>query len=187
MSNSFGHQQDHFNSFGYPTAVSSYSSYSAYQPRRFASPVTVESYHAVPAVHIAKREAEGEAEAEPQMFYNSFGRQGLFNTAFNTYSYPTVYSGYPRGYYQPSNDNFGYRNFYAKREAEAEPMIYQTPYNTPFNTAFNTPLATPSELSTPDTGTSSIRPTSTTGNTTTESSHLPASQTKKLNRSDQNQ
>merc|ERR1719195_1425378 len=131
-----------FNTYDHPSAVTSYSSYSAYQPRRFASPVTVESYHAVPAVHIAKREAEGEAEAEPQMFYNSFGRQGLFNTAFNTYTYPTVYSGYPRSYYQPSNDNFGYRNFYAKREADAEPMIYQTPYNTAFNTAFNTAYPT---------------------------------------------
>merc|ERR1719439_355074 len=41
--NSFGHQQGHFNTYHYPTAMSSYSSYSAfpgysaYQPRGFAS------------------------------------------------------------------------------------------------------------------------------------------------------
>merc|ERR1712241_649386 len=124
--NSFGHQQGHFNTYHYPTAMSSYSSYSAfpgysaYQPRGFAS---VASYNpaygyaaagryladSIGAVHIAKREAEAEAEpeaeaeaeAEPQMSYNS-------------YRYPTVYSGYPRSFYQPSYNNFGYRNFYGK-------------------------------------------------------------------------
>merc|ERR1712156_612580 len=108
----------------------------------------------VGAVHIAKREAEAEpeaeaeAEAEPQMFYNSYGSQGLFNTAFNTYRYPTVYSGYPRSFYQPSYNNFGYRNFYGKREADAEPEaeaeafymkgLYQTPYNTAYPTGYPT-------------------------------------------------
>ena len=147
--NSFGHQQGHFNTYGYPTAMSSYSSYSAF-PGYSAYP----AYPAYP-VHMAKREAEAEpkaeseAEAEPQMFLTSYGSQGLFNTAFN--SYPTVYSGYPRSFYQPSYNNFGHKTFYGKREADAEPEaeadpmireIYQTPYNTAFNTAFNTAYPT---------------------------------------------
>ena len=55
MSNSFGHQQGRFNSFGYPSAVSSYSSYSAYQPRGFTSPVTVRSYNAAHGYAAAGR------------------------------------------------------------------------------------------------------------------------------------
>merc|ERR1712156_216891 len=99
---SFGHHQGHFNTYGY----SSYPGYSTYHHnavRGFASPITVGAYQpygyaasgryladSVGAVHIAKREAEAEpeaeaeaeAEAEPQMFYNSYGSQGFFNTAF---------------------------------------------------------------------------------------------------------
>merc|ERR1711874_318762 len=151
--NSFGHQQGHYVTYGYPTAMSSYSSYSAF-PGYSAYP----AYPAYP-VHLAKREAEAEpkaeseAEAEPQMFLTSYGSQGLFNTAFNTNSYPTVYSGYPRSFYQPSYSNFGHKTFYGKREADAEPEaeaeadaalvygrqgLYQTAFNTAYPTGFGT-------------------------------------------------
>merc|ERR1719225_1378038 len=119
---SFGHQQSHFNPYGPPT-VSSYSSYPGYSTyhhnavRGFASPITVGAYQpygyaasgryladSVGAVHIAKREAEAEpeAEADPAVVYNSFGHhQALYNPAYTTYttgypgySFGSVYSGY---------------------------------------------------------------------------------------------
>merc|ERR1719411_29390 len=130
--NSFGHQQGHFNTYGYPTAMSSYSSYSAYpgysayQPRGFAS---VASYNpaygyaaagryladSVGAVHIAKREADAEPEAEAEA--DAFYMKGLYQTPYNT-AYPT---GYPttslRSYAAPVRSYpfrtvySGYRNF----------------------------------------------------------------------------
>merc|ERR1719411_124891 len=124
---------------GYPSAVRAYAGplttsyttgYHGYQ----AAPATVGSYqpygyaasgrylaNSVGAVHIAKREAEAEAEADPALIYNSFGHhQSLYNTAFNpaynTYTYPTVYStGFPalRAYSAPVHHGYslGYRNF----------------------------------------------------------------------------
>jgi len=129
--------------------TSSYSShygFPAYQAG-FAAPATVGAHqpygyaasgrylaNSVGAVHIAKREAEAEpeaeaeaeAEADPSLFYNSFGHHNTpynmayttpYTAPYNAYRYPTVYS---RSYYQPSYNNFGYRSFYGKREAEAE-------------------------------------------------------------------
>merc|ERR1719225_907675 len=159
---------------GYPSAVRAYAGplttgyttgYHGYQ----AAPATVGSYqpygyaasgryfaNSVGAVHIAKREAEAEpeaeaeAEADPALIYNSFGHHSLYNTAFNpaynTYSYPSVYS---RSYYQPSYNTFGLRSFYGKREAEPEPEadpavvyghngLYNTVYNTAYPTAYTT-------------------------------------------------
>merc|ERR1712223_2294496 len=63
-----------------------------------------------------------------------------------TYRYPTVYSGYPRSFYQPSYNNFGYRNFYGKREADAEPeaeaeadaFYMKGLYNTAYPTGYPT-------------------------------------------------
>ena len=66
---------------------------------------------------FSKREAEAKPEAEADAFYNSFYNPG-YNMAYSPYHYPTVYA---RNYYQPSYNNFGYRSFYGKREAEAEP------------------------------------------------------------------
>merc|ERR1711990_226574 len=179
---SYGQQglyQPSYSTYHYPTAVraftapltttTSYSAhhgYPAYQAG-YVAPATVGSHHpygyaasgryladSVGAVHIAKREAEAdpepeaeaEAEADPALFYNSFGHQALYNpgynmayttpytTPYNAYRYPTVYS---RNTYQPSYNNFGYRSFYGKREAEAEPAVVygqQGLYNTAFNT-----------------------------------------------------
>merc|ERR1711936_131372 len=146
--------------------TSSYSAhygFPAYQAR-FAAPATVGAHqpygyaasgrylaNSVGAVHIAKREAEAEpeaeAEADPAAFYNSFYNNG-YNMAYSPYKYPTVYS---RSYYQPSYNNFGYRSFYGKREAEAEPKAeaeadpavfynslgHQAFYNSGYNMAYN--------------------------------------------------
>merc|ERR1712130_625918 len=91
----------------------------------------------VGAVHLAKREAE--AEADPAFFYRTYNHHGMYNTAFNNYRYPTAYSGYARSYYQPSFNNFGYRqSFYGKREAEAEPQYYHNFYNNAYTSAYNT-------------------------------------------------
>merc|ERR1712183_68389 len=134
-----------------------YYGYPAYE---YSGPATVGSYKpygyaasgryladSVGAVHLAKREAEAEPEGqedqmvEPATFYNSYGRQALYNTAYN--SFPSVYS---RSFYQPSYNNFGYKSFYGKRDAEAdrhEPLV--TPNELKpvqnsglYNTAYNT-------------------------------------------------
>merc|ERR1719225_317840 len=114
---------------GYPSAVrayagpltTSYSGYHGYQ----AAPATVGSYqpygyaasgryfaNSVGAVHIAKREAEAEPEADPAVVY---GHNGLYNTVYNT-AYPTAYTtGFPalRAYSAPVHHGYslGYRNF----------------------------------------------------------------------------
>jgi len=175
--NSYGHQglyQPGYSTYRFPTALRSYSaplttsysghySYPGYQAG-FAAPATVGAHqpygyaasgrylaNSVGAVHIAKREAEAEpeaeAEADPALFYNSFYNNG-YNMAYSPYNYPTVYS---RNYYQPSYNNFGYRSFYGKREAEAEPeaeaeadpavfynsLGHQAFYNSGYNMAYN--------------------------------------------------
>jgi len=165
-----------------------YYGYPAYE---YSGPATVGSYKpygyaasgryladSVGAVHLAKREAEAEPEGqegqmvEPAKFYNSYGAQALYNPAYNrAYNpvYNTAYNSFPsvysRSFYQPSYNNFGYKSFYGKREAEAdrhEPLVtpaeadvvYRhenlvTPtelkpvqhsglYNTAYNTAYQT-------------------------------------------------
>merc|ERR1711874_787967 len=142
-----------FNS--YPTVYSGYPR-SFYQPsyNNFRTSYGKREAEAKPEAEAeAEPKPEAKAEAEPQMFPTSYGSQGLFNTAFNTNRYPTVYSGYPRSFYQPSNNNFGYRNFYGKREADSEPEaeaeadaalvygrqgLYQTAFNTAYPTGFGT-------------------------------------------------
>ena len=137
----YGHQglyQPGYSTYRYPAAVrayaaplttrySTYSGFPAYQ-HGYAAPSVVShqpyGYAAsgryladsVGALHIAKREAEAEpeAEADPAVIYKSFGQQALFNPAHNTYnSFPSVYS-----------------------------TPYNTAYNTPYNTAYNTAYKT---------------------------------------------
>merc|ERR1719433_2260954 len=89
----------------------------------------------------ADAEPEAESEADSALFYRTYGQQGVYNTAFNNYRYPTAYSGYARSFYQPSYNNFGYRQpFYGKREAEAESQFYgqQSFFNNAYNSAYNT-------------------------------------------------
>merc|ERR1719412_2294073 len=193
---SFGHGglEHGYNTYRLPTAqmATGYYGYPAYE---YSGPATVGSYKpygyaasgryladSVGAVHLAKREAEAEPEGqegqmvEPARFYNSYGAQALYNPAYNrAYNpiYNTAYNSFPsvysRSFYQPSYNNFGYKSFYGKREAEAdrhEPLVtpaeadvvYRhenlvTPtelkpvqhsglYNTPYNTAYNTAYKT---------------------------------------------
>merc|ERR1739848_392460 len=145
---SYGHHglyQPTYSTYRYAAPLTtSYSGhyYPGYQAG-FAAPATVGAHqpygyaasgrylaNSVGAVHIAKREAEAEpeaeaeAEADPAVFYNSYGHQGLYNPGY-TMPYTSPYNAYPtvfsRSYYQPSYNNFGYRSFYGKREAEAGP------------------------------------------------------------------
>merc|ERR1711874_29753 len=118
--------------YGFPSYQAGFgSAVGAYQPFGYAT-----------SAHIAKREAEAEpeAEADPAAFYNSFYNSG-YNLAYSPYHYPA--------FYQPSNNNFGYRSFYGKREAEAEPEAEADPavfynsfghqafYNSGYNMAYS--------------------------------------------------
>merc|ERR1739838_1159146 len=65
----------------------------------------------VGAVHIAKREAEAEPEADADAYYGTYGYSNL---GYSSYAAPAAYSTIAR----PSIYS---RGFYGKREAEAEP------------------------------------------------------------------
>jgi len=146
-----------------------YYGYPAYE---YSGPATVGSYKpygyaasgryladSVGAVHLAKREAEAEPEGqegqmvEPAKFYNSYGAQALYNPAYNrAYNpvYNTAYNSFPsvysRSFYQPSYNNFGYKSFYGKRDAEAdrhEPLVTPAEADVAYRREL---LVTPNEL-----------------------------------------
>merc|ERR1711994_1043724 len=71
-------------------------------------------------------EAEPEAEADPQVFYRTYGyypswythQQSAYTTPYTRYS--TYTHGYPTTYTTPFH-GYNYFNRFVKREAEAEP------------------------------------------------------------------
>jgi len=179
-------QQPGYNTYRLPTAMRPYgdprdqaqmaTGYYGYPAYEYSGPATVGSYKpygyaasgryladSVGAVHLAKREAEAEPEGqedqmvEPATFYNSYGRQALYNTAYNTaYNpafnpvYNTAYNSFPsvysRSFYQPSYNNFGYKSFYGKRDAEAdrhEPLVTPAEADVAYRREL---LVTPNEL-----------------------------------------
>merc|ERR1719219_2296782 len=143
-----GHHQGLYNAAvqtynQYPADVTRYSGYPAFQAPAITAyaapgPLVVKDMpygyaasgrylaDSVGAVHMAKREAEAEPEAESEadsaLFYRTYGQQGMYNTAFNNYHYPTAYSGYRQ-------------SFYGKREAEAESQFFGQ--HSFFNNAYN--------------------------------------------------
>merc|ERR1712187_93137 len=130
---------------GYPTYQAGYSGLAtvgSHKPYGYAASGRYLA-DSVGALHMAKREAEAEGQVkkpegqvvEPALFYHSYGPQALYNPAYHTAynSFPSVYS---RSYYQPSYNNFGYKSFYGKREAEAEAdVVYR---REPLVTAYKT-------------------------------------------------
>merc|ERR1739842_117926 len=68
----------------------------------------------VGAVHIAKREAEAEPEADADAYYGTYGYSNL---GYSSYAAPAAYSTYST----IARPAIYSRGFYGKREAEAEP------------------------------------------------------------------
>ena len=109
--------------YGTPATVATY------QPYGYAASG---QYHAdsFGAVHIAKREAEAEPEAEADAYYGYSGYHG-YSGLYNGYSSyrPAVYtSSYARpvyssyGYSRPAvYGGYHHAGYYGKRSAEAEP------------------------------------------------------------------
>ena len=100
-----------------PNSYSGRNDYPGYQAGFSGPGQQPYGYSGSNSFRFSKREAEAKPEAEADAFYNSFYNPG-YNMAYSPYHYPTVYA---RNYYQPSYNNFGYRSFYGKREAEARP------------------------------------------------------------------
>merc|ERR1711936_1564225 len=154
-----GLYQPGYSTYRFPNAMRSYAtpmttSYHGYQAG-FAAPATVGAHQ---PFGYAKREADAEPEAEADAFYNSFYNSFYnpsYNMAYSPYHYRNVYSG---SYHQPTYNNFGYRSFYGKREAEAEAeakaepeaeakpeakakadpaIFYNTGYNNGYNNGYN--------------------------------------------------
>ena len=66
-------------------------------------------------VHVAKREAEAEAEADPALFYSAYGYAG--------YPYTAGYSAYPYGYSAAYPYSYGYPYAYSSYAHVAAPAV----------------------------------------------------------------
>merc|ERR1719333_1774049 len=96
-----------FRGYGTPATVGTHAPYGYAASGRYVA-------DSVGAVHVAKREAEAEPEAEADAYYRSYGYSNL---GYSSYAAPAAYSTYST----IARPAIYYRGYYGKREAEAEP------------------------------------------------------------------